>query len=175
MQEVVLSQFKHTPNANFGRDKHYDFGWRTQPLVNAFCYTPEGNFVVKGMEAEVAAYIAKTYKLALVHTKIIGPREQFPTWSILKDGVEVARGYRTIKAKQPKESKVKGYVGRKRYTSSFSNAWEDDYYQQEEERRTKKVFSFSTVWRHGKEIKTLELRRLPKKWIPQYEELIKDY
>lgn len=161
LQEVVLSQFKVTPNDAYGRNKHFDFGWRTQPFVMAFCYTPNGNFVVKGMEEEVKEYVLKTYPKVLMNLCTFGPRGHgFPMWEIYENGQRKAQGYRT---KINKESKNK--LGRPR------SRFYDDYLT-EERQKTKTVFKFSSIYKHGKPTRDLVLRRLPKKWIPEFDTLI---
>lgn len=43
------------------------FGNLTQPYCICFVYAPEGNFVVKGMQENVEAYVASKFPICLYH------------------------------------------------------------------------------------------------------------
>jgi len=110
----------------------------------------DGNFVLRGYSAEVEEYLKKNYTHYFYNLSLWYHGDNRDIWRFWKDDVMVHQPHRDSKIFKGKDRwkwQVKPYTG--------CHSWDDDYEEK------KKLAEEKQLW----------FKRMPKRWIPEFDEL----
>jgi len=124
--------------------------WMGGARTLAFVYSKNnGNFILRGYYTEVREYLAKNYTHYFVNYTLWAHGEHRDIWDFWKDSVGI---FTPTKKKRNWKYQVRRY----------SNSYLNDYDMSAKEIVDMKVEN---------EKKTLKFKRLPKRWIPEFDQL----
>ena len=139
-------KFKEIDLTNHNNKKDSDPYYRgNMPYVHVFLHSPKGSFVIKGYVHTVGNYIKEHFPINIHNTKYFGPKRGNKSQNWYFDGTRCRIRCPGHKnyATGKRERKFKFWV------------------------HTRDASGFTT------ETVLLKLKRIPNKWIPEYDEIIK--
>ena len=139
-------KFKEIDLTDHNNKKETD-GWQrsTMPYVMVFLHCPKGSFVIRGYAHTVDKYIKRHFPINVQKKHYFGPkrRETQNRWYF--DGLRELPGGCFIASPQEE---------------GFDAAYSGNKYR-------------FYGWEQGERVEFLRLRRIPNKWIPEYDEIVR--